>query len=183
MAGTVRIKATPKNIDTAGKDFARACFEATSSCMESSQQEAERRAPHRTGRLSGKNGGESSIHYDVSKGGNIITGTLSATSLNPTTGENYAQWLSEGTGIYGPHGKRITPKKPGGLLVWLIDGSPNPTTPAAWKDEREAGNVAYAKSTKGMEPNPFMEEGLEVGWEKAPAIFDSKAVEFNKVTT
>lgn len=183
MSNTIRIKATPKNIKNAGRDFAKACFEAVSTCMESSQQEAEKKAPQRTGRLSGRNGGGSSISYDVSKSGNIITGTMSATSLNPTTGEDYSRWVSEGTGMHGPHKTRIVPKKPGGVLVWLIDGRPNPTTDAGWKDEREAKNVAIAKSSEGMEPNPYMEDGLEAGWENAPKIFDSKAIAFNKVTT
>lgn len=183
MSETVKIVAKPTpGLKNAGDRFFRLCHNAVSNRMEAAQQAAERLAPEITGRLGGKKGGESSIHYKVQASGKTITGILSATALNPVTGEDYAERVAKGTGLYGPHGTRIFPKK-GRFLVWMKDGSRNPTTPAGWKQARAEGKVIYAKSTRGQKPNPFMSKGMKESWDNAPAVFENIGIEFNRVTS
>lgn len=62
------------------------------------------------------------------------------------TGVAYALYVEMGTGLYGPRHKRITPKRPGGLLVW-----------------EDAGGKHFARSTRGMRPQPFIRPSLQAG--------------------
>jgi phage gpG-like protein len=57
-----------------------------------------------------------------------------------TVGTNlpYARYLQEGTGVYGPTGRRIVPKS-GKVLAFTINGVP-----------------VYARSVEGMPPRPFL---------------------------
>jgi hypothetical protein len=63
----------------------------------------------------------------------------------------YAMWVHNGTGIYGPRHMRITPKT-ANVLAWKskVYGA---------KRGKYAGWV-FAKSTKGMKPNPFLKKAL-----------------------
>jgi HK97 gp10 family phage protein len=55
----------------------------------------------------------------------------------------YAIYVHEGTGIYGPKGRPITPKTAKML---------------SWKNRK--GARIFAKSVKGMKPNPFLKNAL-----------------------
>ncbi|MFJ9719883.1 HK97 gp10 family phage protein [Streptomyces sp. NPDC101213] len=55
------------------------------------------------------------------------------------------EWLEKGTGIYGPRGQRIYPRR-AKVLRW-----------------EDGGRVFFAPSIKGMRPQPFMRRALEIG--------------------
>jgi hypothetical protein len=56
----------------------------------------------------------------------------------------YAMWVHDGTGIYGPRGQPIRPVH-GRFLVFTPKGAPFPV---------------FARSVKGMRPNPFLKDAL-----------------------
>lgn len=62
-----------------------------------------------------------------------------------------ARWVHDGTGIYGPRGRPITPKS-AKVLVFssALYGS---------KTGKNRGKV-FARSVKGMRPNPFLKDAL-----------------------
>lgn len=55
-------------------------------------------------------------------------------------GEEYGRYQDEGTGIFGPHGERITATRPGGVLVF---------------DWPAAGGTVFARSTAGAPGTHF----------------------------
>lgn len=56
----------------------------------------------------------------------------------------YARWVQDGTGIYGPRHRRITP-----------------TTKSVLRFVPKGGNsYVYAKSVAGMRPNPYLRKAL-----------------------
>lgn len=55
----------------------------------------------------------------------------------------YARWVHDGTGIYGPHHQPIKPTH-AKVLAW----------------PGNAGEFVFAKSVKGMPPNPFLRDAL-----------------------
>lgn len=59
------------------------------------------------------------------------------------TNVKYAMFIHEGTGIYGPRGTRIVPKR-SSVLKWT---------------NREG--TFYAKSVRGIVPNPFLKDALQ----------------------
>ena len=61
------------------------------------------------------------------------------------TNVRYAMWVHDGTGIYGPRGRRITPKSHKRLRF------------------RPKGQhkYVYARSVAGMRPNPFIKNALQ----------------------
>lgn len=62
-----------------------------------------------------------------------------------------ARWVHDGTGIYGPRHARIVPKT-ASSLAWR-------STVYGAKYGKYAG-WAFAKSVKGMKPNPFLKNAL-----------------------
>lgn len=62
--------------------------------------------------------------------------------------------LLKGTGMYGPKKKRIRPKKKK-VLRFTIDGE-----------------VVFARSTKGMKPQDFVKETLDLEEPRIPVYFD-----------
>ncbi len=56
----------------------------------------------------------------------------------------YALFVHEGTGIYGPKGVPITPKR-AKFLRWR---------------KKQGGGYVYAKIVKGMRPNPFLKNAI-----------------------
>jgi HK97 gp10 family phage protein len=59
---------------------------------------------------------------------------------------HYAAFQNYGTGIYGPEGTPITPRRAGGVLVF---------------DWPAAGGVVFARSVRGTEPTHFWERTLD----------------------
>jgi phage gpG-like protein len=74
------------------------------------------------------------------------------------TNVNYARFVHDGTGLYGPRGRRITPvtssvlrfKRPKGWAPRLLKSG---------KKAKGSGWV-YAKSIAGMQGNPFLRNAL-----------------------
>lgn len=56
----------------------------------------------------------------------------------------YALWVHNGTGLYGPRHMKILPKK-GKYLRFVPKGS---------------SEAVFARSVKGMRPNPFLKDAL-----------------------
>lgn len=66
-------------------------------------------------------------------------GEMSYTVFTPT---EYASFVHEGTGIYGPAGRRITPKRASVLVFdWM-------------------GDTWFRKSVAGQRPNPFADRAI-----------------------
>lgn len=63
---------------------------------------------------------------------------ISGNTIEAGTSLKYARWLQEGTGIYGPSGEPIRPKRAKFLHFWIGD------------------QEVFAKSVKGMPPRPFL---------------------------
>ena len=57
---------------------------------------------------------------------------------------NYARWVHDGTGIYGPHHQLIKPRN-ANVLAW----------------HGNMGEFVFAKSVKGMPPNPFLKDAVK----------------------
>ena len=58
----------------------------------------------------------------------------------------YASFQNYGTGIYGPEGTPIVPRRPGGVLVF---------------DWPAAGGIVFARSVRGTEPTHYWERTLD----------------------
>jgi hypothetical protein len=76
----------------------------------------------------------------------------------------YAPWVSRGTGLFGPHHQVIKPTQEK-VLVWRkVDGRKVQVwaqrKALAWKG---AGGLMLRRSVKGMEPNPYVEDGITNG--------------------
>lgn len=71
----------------------------------------------------------------------------------PINGVPYPFFQHEGTGIYGPKGVPIRPKKPGGWLVFKVKGAILPG-----KGRRAPSSLVFAKEVRGVPPTPFMRD-------------------------
>ncbi|MCP4214069.1 MAG: hypothetical protein GY765_05390 [bacterium] len=170
---TVVFSKDSSGVEMTPEKFEENCYKAVCQIFEKARQNARNEAPVLLGRLTGQKGGYGGISYRVIRQGGKIVGILTATARNPESGKDYAVLVHSGTGLYGPKKKRIYPKKKGGVLVFMTDAKiPRPKTMQAWKEARDAGHVVYAKSSKGMKPNPFAERGLKSALKEAEAIFD-----------
>ncbi len=124
--------------------------------LEGATQEGRRRAPVRTGRL------KNQIRYRAYRRGDKVTGVISVTALNPETGQDYAFFVTKGTGIFGPKKQPIRAKN-GGALKFKI-----------------GGRVIIRKSVKGMKPNTYLQDAAEYAAKNiAPAEIDREMREFN----
>lgn len=92
---------------------------------------AKRKAPVNTGRL------RSSIKKRVVNRGGEVQAIVSADV-------KYAAFVHEGTGIYGPRRRRITPRA-GAFLVFTPKGT---------------SDVVFARTVAGIRPNPFLADAL-----------------------
>lgn len=81
--------------------------------------------------------------------------SASVTSIEPktdgvtvkiTVSSPYGRFQNDGTGIYGPDGVPITPRRAGGVLVF---------------DWPAAGGVVFARRVRGTEPTHFWERTLD----------------------
>ncbi|QDH93515.1 tail assembly chaperone [Gordonia phage Verity] len=104
------------------------------------QNEARRRAPVDEGTL------RNSIEYVV----DVTTRRAHVTIGSPLP---YARYIHEGTGIYGPRGTPIVPVSRE-ALKFQVKGS------GGKRRGRDAPWV-FAKSVKGIPPNPFLVDALE----------------------
>lgn len=70
----------------------------------------------------------------------------SATATTKVTAE-YADYVDKGTGIYGPEGVPITPKTPGGVLVF---------------DWPAAGGIIFTRRVMGTPPTRFWSDAVQL---------------------
>lgn len=63
-----------------------------------------------------------------------------------TVASPYGRFQNDGTGIYGPSGQPITPKRVGGVLVF---------------DSAIGGGIVFARSVRGTEPTHFWERAVD----------------------
>lgn len=64
-----------------------------------------------------------------------------------------ALWVQQGTGLFGPQHRRITPRRSPVLR---------------WPDRRRGSGFVYAESVAGQDANPFMWRGLRRGTQLGP---------------
>lgn len=70
----------------------------------------------------------------------------------------YMRYQHDGTGIYGPKGRRITPVYKS-VLRFPVKGTFGPVKKGGKRGGR--GNVVFAKSVRGVPPSPFLADALE----------------------
>jgi hypothetical protein len=85
--------------------------------------------------------------------------TLAGTSAKLRVGSplERARYIHEGTGIYGPKGKPIVPVT-AKALKFPTPKSIGPLRPGG---SRSPGGFVFAKSVKGIQPNPFLTDALK----------------------
>lgn len=87
-----------------------------------------------------------SIHTNLLTGGPYLT-------MRVGSGQYYALWVHDGTGIYGPRATKIKPKTAKYLKF-------------KWK--KMGNKTFYFKSVKGMKPNPYLKNALPAASLKNP---------------
>lgn len=112
------------------------------------QRVAQRRAPVKTGRLA------TSIHVVAA----MVPGIAAFADIG--TFLRYGYWQHEGTGIYGPTGQPIRPKR-ASVMVFRTGRGVGPLG-GGGKFERGHPNsgVVFARSVKGIQPLPFLTSSL-----------------------
>jgi hypothetical protein len=65
--------------------------------------------------------------------------------------------VEEGTGVFGPHRKRIVPKR-GEFLVFRVQ-RPGSAPLASISGQRKESGLIFARSVKGKPPQRVMEDG------------------------
>lgn len=78
--------------------------------------------------------------------GRSVTGVVDST-------DDAALWVQQGTGVFGPTGQRIVPRRSRVLR---------------WPDRRSGSGFVYRDSVAGQEANPFMWRGLRRGTAVGP---------------
>lgn len=87
-----------------------------------------------------------SIHTNLQTGGEFLV-------MRVGSGQYYALWVHDGTGIYGPRATKIKPKTAKYLKF-------------KWK--KMGNKTFYFKSVRGMKPNPYLKNALPAASLKAP---------------
>ena len=109
-------------------------------CAELLVDEIETHAPKRTRRLV-----ESIETSQVTVYPTEVRMTVKVTATSDE-GAPYPVFQNEGTGIFGPDGVPIRPKREGGVLVF---------------DWPAAGGIVFARSVRGTEPTRFWDKSIE----------------------
>ena len=175
-----------KVISDGGIPLAPAKFEAAANralgkVLEQARIVAKNAAP---GSLGGKHGGYGAVRVRIEHEGKVLIGIISATARN-AEGLNFAYFVHEGTGLYGPGEKRYILPKRKKVMVFLKEQYrhlPRPTTPEGWKEYRLKGYVVYARFTRGQHPQKFLEEGLKEARRIARDVFNAEIPEITGVT-
>lgn len=79
----------------------------------------------------------------------------------------YAKYVHEGTGIYGPRRQWIYPKR-GNVLVFETKGPAGPMQRGQSGAARGSRQVVFARRVRGMPGSPFLVRGLEAGMAGVP---------------
>lgn len=70
----------------------------------------------------------------------------------------YALYVHEGTGVYGPKGAPITPKS-GSFLVWPVKN--NSGSGVRRYSGGSTAAYAFARQVRGVRPRPFLRDALD----------------------
>lgn len=107
------------------------------------------------------------VEAQAKRNANVDTGQMRASIRNSTSTRGrrvtarigsdveHALYQHEGTGIYGPRHRVITPKR-GKFLRFEVSGPVGPRRPG----DRGNSNVVYARYVRGTPPNPFLTSAL-----------------------
>lgn len=107
---------------------------------------AKRMAPVRSGQLRASIGSITSV--DPAR----VTGRVFISA-------DYAMFVLRGTGIYGPTGRVITPKR-ARVLRFESGGAHGPLAPRKGRKSLGAGAVVFARYVRGTPKNPFLIEAF-----------------------
>jgi hypothetical protein len=88
----------------------------------------------------------SSIHTNLMTSGSQLV-------MRVGSGQYYALWVHDGTGIYGPRARKIKPRTAKYLVF-------------RWK--KMGNKKVFFKSVKGMPPNPYLKNALPAASLKVP---------------
>ncbi|HEV7374484.1 MAG TPA: hypothetical protein VGN95_07195 [Pyrinomonadaceae bacterium] len=107
----------------------------------------------------------------------LASGKTKTVSLRAVPSFNYAEAVATGTGVFGPKGVAITPKK---AKVLLIPVSSVPMLDGKLAPYIESSGQIYIvrRSMKGMQPNPYDERAARRLEQEAPGIFDNAIKQF-----
>jgi hypothetical protein len=102
----------------------------------------------------------------------LSSGKDKKVTLRAVPAFNYPEAVATGTGVYGPKGGVIRPKKAKALLV-PVDSVPLLNGRVAPYIESEGQIYVMRRSMKGMQPNRYDERAANRLSQEAPGIFDS----------
>jgi hypothetical protein len=107
----------------------------------------------------------------------LSSGKTKKVTLRAVSSFNYAEAVAKGTGVYGPKGVAITPKK---AKVLLIPVSSVPTLDGRTAPYIESDGKMFIlrRSMQGMKPNPYDERAARRLEQEAPGIFDNAIKQF-----
>ena len=117
---------------------------------------AKQYAPHRTGNL------WRNIFSETS-------GLQARVFVGPQA--SYAQYVEQGTGLYGPHDQLIFPTK---ARVFASKRNPG------WGSANAGGYFIIGKYTKGMEANPFFKRAIDSSKPEVAAIMRDATATFTR---
>ncbi len=137
MKATITIDAF--DVDDLGPRLALGCENTVKGATQYAEGQAIKLAPKDQGNL------QSTITSEFEGGGVSTKGILKA-------GAKYAEWVHEGTGIFGPRAARIDPKVAKALKIQL------------------PGGTIYRRSIKGMKGRPFFKWAMEAAIPKIQQI-------------
>jgi hypothetical protein len=120
----------------------------------------------RSGRLSRR---DATLH--------LSSGKTKQVSLRAVPSFNYPEAVDTGTGVFGPKGVPILPKK---ATVLLIPVSSVPTLNGKLEPYIESDGQLFImrRSMKGMKPNNYSERAARRLEQEAPRIFDNEIKQF-----
>lgn len=93
----------------------------------------------------------------------IVPADLTPTRAKVVAAKEYARYVEEGTGVYGPKKKPIVPKK-AKALRWYGNAR---LSGRARTDPRNQSTVHFARSVKGRRATPFLEPGARAAASKS----------------
>ena len=87
----------------------------------------------------------------------IVTASVNSVTTRVGSPLEHARYIHEGTGIYGPKKKKIVPVSAKALKF----PTPKAFGPMLAGAGRKPGGFVFAKSVKGIPPNPFLTDALK----------------------
>lgn len=145
MAG--RVVLNRANIDALLRSPAGPVYRHIDGIARRTANQAKREAPVREGTM------RASISSSTSSTSSAVVGRVEV-------GVGYALYVLRGTGIYGPSGRVITPKR-ARVLRFTTSGGHGPLARGRRRPAAGRGGVVFARYVRGTPKNPFLIEAFK----------------------